>query len=390
MTPAALPDNEPQRLFALQQYKILDTSPDSAFDELADLAAEICDTPIALVSLVDESRQWFKANFGLDVRETARSVAFCAHAILQDDLFVVPDALQDERFADNPLVTGSPNIRFYAGAPLFTADGCGLGTLCVIDKKPRTLTPTQRKALSVLRRHVLNLMEMRRQNLELQSLNAELDSFTYAASHDLVAPIRRIVSFCRILKEDFPLVVDSDSGKLLDRVEKSALDMRELVDGLLSLSRVSRLSINGTRIDLSKMAAEIIDELKAADPQRQVDTRVASDLWAYGDQRLVRIALTNLLANAWKFSAKQLDAKIEVGAQARDGVQLFFVKDNGAGFDMDYADKIFMPFKRLHGDEEFAGSGIGLATVQRIIQRHSGEIFAEASPGKGATFFFKF
>ncbi len=389
MIPAPLPDNEPQRLTALHSYHILDTAPDLAFDEIADLAAEICETPIALVSLVDESRQWFKANPGLSVRETARSVAFCAHAILQDDVFVVPDALEDERFADNPLVTGPPNIRFYAGAPLFTEDGCGLGTLCVIDQKPRSFTPHQRKALSVLRRHVLNLMELRRQNQELRALNSEVQSFGYACSHDLVAPIRRIVSFCRILNEDFAPALKEDGGKLLERIERSALDMRDLIDGLLTLSQISRLELNATRIDLGELAAAVVDELKSNDSQRKVETRIAPDLSVYGDRRLLRIALTNLLSNAWKFTAKRPVAKIDIGAQERNGERFFYVRDNGVGFDGAYADKLFMPFKRLHTEDEFAGAGIGLATVRRIIERHGGELAAEAAPGEGATFYFK-
>lgn len=167
--------DESARLAALRQYRILDTDPEQAFDDLALLASEICDTPIALITLVDEDRQWFKAHVGIDVRETARSVSFCAHAIAGHAIFVVPDALADARFRDNPLVQEDPRIRFYAGAPLVTPEGHALGTLCVVDREPRTLTDRQAKALDALRRQVEAQLELRRNLVELQEALAARD-----------------------------------------------------------------------------------------------------------------------------------------------------------------------------------------------------------------------
>jgi GAF domain-containing protein len=170
---APIPHNEKKRLKVLWQYEVLDTVPEELFDDLTELAACICEAPIALISLVDEKRQWFKSRVGVNVSETSRDVSFCAYAITQNDLFIVPDATKDKRFASNPLVTSDPKIRFYAGAPLITPDGQPLGTLCVIDKVPRILRPDQKQALRILARHVVSQLELRRRSRELGTVRRE-------------------------------------------------------------------------------------------------------------------------------------------------------------------------------------------------------------------------
>ena len=169
--PAPKPKNEAKRLNILWQYDVLDTVPEKVFDDLTDLAATICEAPIALISLVDEDRQWFKAKTGVTISETSRDISFCAHAILGDDLFIIPDATKDNRFKNNPLVIAKPKIRFYAGAPLITPDGHALGSLCVMDKVPRKLRPDQQQALRVLAHHVVSQLELRRHALELTAVN---------------------------------------------------------------------------------------------------------------------------------------------------------------------------------------------------------------------------
>jgi len=165
--PSPKPRNEKQRLKVLWQYDVLDTVPEEIFDDLTDLAAHICETPIALISLIDEDRQWFKSKIGVTISETSRDISFCAHAILNNDLLIITDATQDERFKKNPFVTSDPKIRFYAGAPLITPDGHALGTLCVMDNVPRTLRSEQQQALRVLARHVVTQLELRRHAREL-------------------------------------------------------------------------------------------------------------------------------------------------------------------------------------------------------------------------------
>ncbi len=180
MTAPTFPPDEARRLANLRQYDLLDTAPEPVLDDLTALAAHICDTPIALISVIDEKRQWFKSRVGLSVSETPRDISFCAHTILQPDLVMVPDAALDARFAGNPLVTGEPRIRFYAGVPLLTGEGRALGTLCVIDRQPRELTPLQQEALRVLTRQAMAQLELRRQTRELarreQLLRAVFDS----------------------------------------------------------------------------------------------------------------------------------------------------------------------------------------------------------------------
>lgn len=172
---APIPKNEQRRLEVVWQYELLDTPPEEVFDELTQLAALICEAPISLISLVDEKRQWFKSKVGISASETSRDISFCAHAMLQTNLFIVPDALKDKRFKNNPLVTSDPFIRFYAGAPLITPDGHALGSLCVIDKVPRDLHEDQQKALRLLARHVVSLLELRRRALELKKISADRD-----------------------------------------------------------------------------------------------------------------------------------------------------------------------------------------------------------------------
>ncbi len=194
---APVPSNERQRLKVLWQYDVLDTMPEAVFDELTELAARICGAPIALISLVDKERQWFKSRVGITRSETARNISFCAHAILQPDLFTVPDATLDARFAANPLVKSDPKIRFYAGAPLVTPDGYALGTLCVIDHVPRDLSADQRQALRVLARHVVGQLELRRQSRELAQVrqsSAEAKRELLHVQTQLAAARKEIVS----------------------------------------------------------------------------------------------------------------------------------------------------------------------------------------------------
>ena len=388
MQSAPLPPEEPQRLCTLYSFDVLDTDRETVFDEIAELATEICEAPIALVSFVDHSRQWFKARVGWAASELTRSVSFCAHAILQPGLFIVPDAQKDARFADNPLVIGPPHLRFYAGAPLFSEEGYGLGTLCVIDKVPRELTPQQQKALMILRTHVLKLLDLRRKTQQLANINHELETFSYTVSHDLRAPLRAITGYGHILVEDHFADLGEPARNLIKHILDASRRMDQLTLDLLNLARLSKVTLNARKVDLGEMAHEIILELKKAAPHRQASVTIHPNLYAFGDPGLLRVVIENLLGNAWKYTSERPQARIEFGKERVNGREEFFVRDNGAGFEMAYAGKLFQPFQRLHSNASYPGNGVGLATAKRIIQRHGGTIYAESFVDQGATFRF--
>lgn len=219
---------------------------------------------------------------------------------------------------------------------------------------------------------------------ELRAANRELEAFSYSVSHDLRSPLRAIDGFSQALLEEYNDQLDDVGRSYLDRVRAASQRMGVLIDNLLRLSRVTRQELQPEQTDISAMAEEILRELRDGDTQRRVECSVQEGMVAQCDARLIRIALTNLLENAWKYSSRQTHSVIKIGCQ--DGV--YYVQDNGAGFDMRYADKLFGAFQRLHTKEEFEGTGVGLATVARVIHRHGGEIWAESELGAGATFYF--
>jgi signal transduction histidine kinase len=218
--------------------------------------------------------------------------------------------------------------------------------------------------------------------------NRELEAFSYSVAHDLRAPLRGINGFASILLEDHADKVDAEGRECLQRINENALLMAQLIDALLSLSQVTRSELEPRPTDLSTLARSVVDRIAAAEPERAVETAVEDGLHAQIDRTLARTLLENLLANAWKFTRRTPAPKIEIGAAVIDGAPTFFVRDNGAGFDMAHAGKLFAPFQRLHPVRDFPGTGVGLATAHRIVDRHGGRIWAEGKVGEGATFFF--
>jgi protein-histidine pros-kinase len=229
---------------------------------------------------------------------------------------------------------------------------------------------------------------VRKLNAELEVANQELESFSYSVSHDLRAPLRGIDGFSRTLADEYADKLDDRGQHYLRRIRAATQRMGQLIDDLLELARLTRSEMKREVVDVSALARSLLDELRQGQPERQLECVIAPGLTVSADPTLLRVLLLNLLGNAWKFTSRQSRPVIEVGAAPQHGPSALFVRDNGAGFDMAYADKLFSPFQRLHRQQEFEGTGIGLATVQRIIHRHGGRVWAESQPDHGATFYF--
>lgn len=297
-------------------------------------------------------------------------------------------------------------VESYFGAPLLSSDNQLAGLVSVMDTRPMEMEGwiepilglfATRISAEVERYQINEELELHRNHLEdlvsertakMDLLNKELESFCYSVSHDLRAPLRTISGFTQALKEDYGEQFDAEGQDYLSRVNSGANKLSGLIDDLLDLSRVTRIELNKREVDLSKMAEEVVSELQEREPHREVCVEIESGMKTLADKSLLKIVLDNLLGNAWKYTGKKKEAIIEIGTMLEAGQKFFFVRDNGAGFDMKYASKLFGAFQRLHHQNEFEGSGIGLATVQRIIMRHSGVIRASAEVDAGATFYF--
>ncbi|MFM8320631.1 MAG: PAS domain S-box protein [Chloroflexota bacterium] len=249
---------------------------------------------------------------------------------------------------------------------------------------------TERKTAERTLRQVNEELEQRvlRRTAELEAANKELESFAYSVSHDLRAPLRAIDGYGRFLELDYAGQMDNEAQLLLSNIRQSTQKMSRLIDDLLKLSRMNRVEMTIQPTDLSQIAEAVVRSLRESDPFHPVEVRIAPDLPAKADPNLVQVALDNLLRNAWKFTRNNPAATIEFGVLPDSTPAVYYVRDNGAGFPMQYADKLFLPFQRLHASDEFEGTGVGLATVKRVIQRHGGRVWAESEPGSGATFYF--
>jgi light-regulated signal transduction histidine kinase (bacteriophytochrome) len=251
-----------------------------------------------------------------------------------------------------------------------------------------SLSPIETEEGTLVSGAIRDVTERKRIETALRFSNKELEAFSYSVAHDLRAPLRGIHGFSHTLLEESSDRLDDEGKEFLRRICAGAERMAELIDALLALSRVSRVKIRRESVDLSAVAQSVVGQLRASTPDRAVDFVAEAEVMANGDASLLRAMLENLLGNAWKFTGARSGAKITFGSKLKESELVYYVADNGAGFDMAFANKLFAPFQRLHTTQEFAGTGIGLATVQRIVRRHGGEIWAEAVVGQGATFLF--
>ena len=383
MKSAIIPENEEERLKVLEQYKILDTLPEEDYDAIAKIASGICNTPIALISLIDKNRQWFKSNHGLEERETPRELAFCSHSILKpDDLFIIEDASKDIRFFDNPLTTDNPNVIFYAGAPLNTSEGQAIGTLCVIDNKPKELNENQEEVLKLLANQVVSLLELRKKNEELKivnnkvtQLNEQLNNFAYRLTHDLKSPISGVNFLVDVLKLDH-----------INLISNRMLYMGLLIDEILEYTKVNTENIVYEEFNLKTILNSIIENIdfenKILFDATALDFKIKSSKIGFLQ------VMQNLISNSRKFSDED-KIVLELDFKKDDTYYYFTYNDNGPGIEKEYREKVFEMFETLNNVNN-ENTGIGLATVKSIIKRLGGEIYIkEREDGKkGVSFYF--
>ena len=388
MEAAPLPDNEDERLAELLSYDVLDTEAEQLFDDLTTLASQICDTPIALISLIDPDRQWFKSRVGLDAEETSREIAFCSHAILQDDVFEIPNASLDPRFHDNPLVTGAPDIRFYAGAPLVSPSGHAIGTLCTIDRKPRKLTESQKTSLQTLSKSVVAHLELKRKNRELERTSQFRSDFLSYVSHEIRTPLNAINTFSRLLEgeaqklklpESFttPLSHVTQSGERLLEIVNSVLDIKQIEAGKMRVMprAVSTHDFFTHLFSLTKIRAED----GGITFTTTIDSRVPDTLF-FDDTKFGQVAL-NLLSNAIKFTSRGKSVSAQV--KYKNDKLIFNVIDQGIGISEEDQKRLFTPFERMENAHQISGTGLGLNISKRLIELMDGTIKVSSKVNEG-------
>lgn len=391
-----IPLNERGRLKALGEYSILDTLPELEYDDITQLASQICGTSISTISLIDENRQWFKSKVGLGVNETAREISFCGHAIVEPDkIFTVKDSRLDERFQNNPLVIGEPHVIFYTGVPLISPSGFALGTLCVIDDQPKELNQGQLKSLKSLANQVVSLFELRKSKLllerltnDLENRNLELEKFARVAAHDIKSPLNNISGLTELLVSQYADKLDADGITMMQMLNVSSETLRELVDGILEHSKADHIGIETqSQFDLYKLIRECILLL---DNQSKYSFKINFNATIIVANKIaLQQILLNLISNAIKYNDQE-KVEIDINFAEDSDYYTFEVTDNGVGIDPKYQDKIFDIFEIVSVEDRFGkrGTGIGLSTVKKLVQVLGGQIRVESVVGQGATFGF--
>ena len=397
MIAPTLHKSESQRIKALESYSILDTMPEDDYDDLVLIASQICDTPIAIIGFVDEKRHWFKSKVGTEITENQRDLSFCGHAInSESNVFIVPDTRMDVRFKDNPLVNGDMQIGFYAGVSLLDdRTGLPIGTICVIDHQPKNLSNNQINSLRALSTQTMKLLELREKNNKLkkniallEKKNQDLERFAYSAAHDLKSPLVNISGLSAHLIDDYEGKIDSEVIEIIDLINTSALKLKEMIDNLLVISKAE--SVADTSED-EVLISELETELKSllAFEENYKIVLNANVVALYINKTILEQILINLISNAIKYNNKE-DIQITISIQAEATSYTISVQDNGLGILPEHQKIIFEEFEVVAEQDRFGekGSGIGLATVKRLVDAYGGTIQVSSEIGQGSLFTF--
>ncbi|MEL0650081.1 GAF domain-containing sensor histidine kinase [Algibacter sp. TI.3.09] len=387
------PKNERERLAQINRYKLLDTLPESDFDNITSLVATICEVPISLITLLDSDRNFLKSHHGIDIQESPRNISFCGHAILQDDIFIVEDAREDIRFKDNPLVAGV-NAIFYAGVPLITKEGLALGTLCIYDHVPRKLTETQKKALITIAKQVLNLFDLRLNNRllaeskqELTDRNNELGRFASHVSHDLKSPLANIMSLTTFLKEDEANTFSEESIEYISFIEESAESLKDYIDGILIHYKANELLNADKEYATLNSVFEEVQRIHLLNDKQLKFSNYTDSVFIV--KAAVTQVLINLVDNALKYNNKP-NPEVILGFSENKNNYTFTVKDNGNGIAEAQQDQVFKLFNNNNQVDVKGkkGTGIGLFTVKNLVEKLGGTITLKSELNIGSIFTF--
>ncbi|MBA6264441.1 GAF domain-containing sensor histidine kinase [Colwellia sp. Bg11-12] len=393
MISAGLHPKETQRIDELLRYEVLDTEDEKALDELTQLASAICGTSISLISLVDKDRQWFKSRVGLDAPETPREIAFCSHAILQDQIFEIPDTLEDKRFIDNPLVTGAPDIRFYAGAPLVSTNGLPIGTLCVIDTAPKKLDEKQQLALNTLAKQVVSQLELRLRNRQLLRMQKDQEKIFAVMSHDLRSPFNGILGLSKILHQNADTLEPELIAEMANGILESSLTFYQLLDEILQWSRnqLGALHVELKATALNPLITETLDLMKESFILKKLTIKheKSEDTVAMADVNLTKTIIRNLLANAIKYTPEQ--GTIHIKTQTiEDKIQLI-ITDTGQGVPLDIQNGLFSESVASNrGTQGELGHGLGLSLCGDFARKQQGYLSLDKEYKNGAKLILNF
>ncbi len=396
MISPAIPENEIERLKSLRQLDILHSLPEQAYDTITELASYICQTPIAVVNMIDSDENWFKSKYGTDLTGSTREVSFCGHTILEPGkLLEVPNATQDDRFKDNPFVVGDNPIIYYAGVPLLDTQGLSLGTLCVYDSKENHLDSKQKDALKSLGKQVELLLEARRQNqileemkIELNENNRILKEFASTVSHDLKMPLANMIITADILKVKYSDILDKEGLDYINYLKQSGLTLSEYINGLLD--HYSNNDAQAGKVEeffLNDLLEDIIDLLQIA--ENCEINMPDNNLKIYGNSAAIGQIFMNLISNSLKYNSRE-KIIIEIDCTENREYFNFKVSDNGIGIPLEKQNSIFELFTTVAEKDRRGkkGHGIGLSTVKKIVESLGGTIKLNSTENEGTVFEF--